>query len=92
MTNEERIVDLECRIKELEKAANKQIPWINPWGPPHYDGPNPFDPWPESPPFVPDVPANEGTKCPECGVLWKGVMGYSCPRHNCPMGAGPVTC
>ena len=88
MTNEERIKDLERRVKELEDIINKQVPW----SPPPFDGPNPWNPWPITPtPTIPNIPVDdEGVKCPNCGMVWKGVMCYSCSNNNCPMGAGPT--
>ena len=87
MTNEERIKDLERRVKELEDAAKNQSPWS--W--PITDGPE-IIPWIIDPNTFPDTwPIDEeGTRCPKCNMLWKGIMGYCCPDHHCPMGAGPT--
>jgi hypothetical protein len=103
MNESERLIDLEKRVKELEKIIKKQLPlplpepsqpdWPNPWPIPKPSIPDipwipkvPYDPpyWPK--PYNPD----DGTRCTRCGMLWKGVMGYVCPDHYCPMGAGPV--
>lgn len=37
---------------------------------------------------VPTVPVNAFTqeiKCPTCGMVWKGAMGYVCPNMKCPI-------
>jgi hypothetical protein len=31
-------------------------------------------------------------KCPKCGLVCEGAMGYCCPSNPCPMGMGGVTC
>lgn len=31
-------------------------------------------------------------KCTKCGISIDKVIGYSCPRSDCPCGMGPVTC
>ena len=36
----------------------------------------PMDPNPIREPII---------NCPKCGVVWKGVMGYSCPLTDCPV-------
>lgn len=38
-------------------------------------------PWPD-----PERPLQEtGYPCPKCGVVWKGVMLYSCGHADCPV-------
>jgi len=32
----------------------------------------------------------ENKKCPKCGLELQPVMGYCCPRVDCPTGLGPV--
>jgi hypothetical protein len=81
---QKRLDQLEHRIKELEDKISKQVPW----SPPPFDDPNsPITPQPT----IPNIPVDdEGVKCPTCGMVWKGLMCYSCPNNNCPMGAGPT--
>jgi len=34
-----------------------------------------------------DVPVEEvSNKCPQCAIVWEGVMGYVCNRSDCPYG------
>lgn len=78
---EARQADLERRIAELEQAAVRQMPWVPtfPQTTPVWLPTQPSTPW-------------AGSHCPQCGVEWKGSMGYVCPSISCPMGAGPVWC
>ena len=48
----------------------------------------PFSPWgiPAQPFYQPKP------KCSQCGIALSGVMGYCCPRANCPCGMGPTWC
>lgn len=32
------------------------------------------------------------TTCSGCGIQLGQVMGYCCPRNDCPTGMGPLTC
>ena len=36
-------------------------------------------------PYFPSPFKDEGYKCPDCAIVWTGIMGYSCPRDNCPV-------
>lgn len=40
------------------------------------------------------MPRNDGVIaiCGECGLELQRVMGYCCPRANCPTGLGGATC
>lgn len=79
MNESERLADLERRVQELERNQ------------PNILGPRPIEPvWPVWP--GPGAPFDEPIACPSCGMKWQGVMGYCCPNHGCPMGAGPTTC
>lgn len=50
--------------------------------------PSPWDrPWDPSTPYGPIK-----NKCPKCGLVCEGAMGYVCPSNPCPMGMGGVTC
>ena len=77
----DRIGALEKRLAELERRVKDLEP--NRLGPPIV--PVPF---PEPNPF----PSDDSSTCPKCGMKWSGVMGYVCPRTDCPMGAGPTIC
>jgi hypothetical protein len=96
MTNKQRIEDLERRIQELEDKVRKQIP--RNWD----DFPINNKPWPKPDDF-PDHEPNkwphdknpwvvEKTRCPSCGIIFEGVMGFVCSNNRCPMGAGPIMC
>jgi hypothetical protein len=39
-----------------------------------------------------DAPHAVVAKYPKCGVALAPVMGYCCPRSECPTGLGPRTC
>lgn len=34
-------------------------------------------------PFMPMPVTEPQIKCDKCGMVWKGVMGYVCPRQDC---------
>lgn len=89
----ERITDLERRVAELERIIRDQLPEpLKPWRLPDDDIPwKPDDsfPWFPLDPVKP-WPNDNGTTCSKCGMVWKGVMGYCCSDHLCPMGAGPT--
>ena len=36
-------------------------------------------------PTPPAPPRLNSTVCSKCGMEWKGVMGYVCPRNDCPV-------
>ena len=41
---------------------------------------------PVIPERTPDIhQEDKGVKCGKCGMVWKGVMSYSCPHTNCPI-------
>ena len=42
------------------------------------------------PPDIGRMPVGPGLvepqiKCTQCGMMWQGVMGYVCPRMDCPI-------
>jgi len=37
---------------------------------------------------VPEVTTQVSNKCPKCGLLLEGAMGYVCIQNNCPTGLG----
>lgn len=47
----------------------------------------------ENIPVIPPLKQNPitGVKCGECGMIWKGAMGYVCPNLRCPIQL-KVTC
>lgn len=53
------------------------VPQIQPTAP----FPDPLVPW-----------FDQKNKCPKCGLVCEGAMGYVCPNNPCPMGMGGVTC
>ncbi len=80
---EQRLIDLERRIRDLEDAPFKGGRW--PWKPNEI---KPFE-WPQDD----KTPwKDDGIKCSACGMIWKGLMGYCCPHAHCPMGASPTMC
>jgi uncharacterized protein YeaC (DUF1315 family) len=36
--------------------------------------------WPHGPGLV-----EQEYKCTKCGMMWRGIMGYHCPRMDCPI-------
>lgn len=64
--------------------------------------PNPWTPKssPDHPDYKREVPTVDPivpywdvkNKCPKCGLVCEGAMGYVCPNGACPMGMGGVTC
>jgi len=43
-------------------------------------------------PTYPAPPMLNSPTCPKCGIELKGSMSYSCNRHDCPTGLGPIMC
>lgn len=43
-------------------------------------------------PIHPVNPLQRNTQCSKCGIKLEGLMGYCCPRGDCPTGMGPVMC
>lgn len=79
MTNEELILKELREIKDrLDRLENANKLF------------GPFTPIPNEPP--PWLPKEALHKCSKCGLEMKGVMGYCCPRLDCPSGMGPVVC
>ncbi len=76
-----RIEELVKRIEHVERAIKALE-----------DAARDQYPLPVSIPVRWPAPADDGVTCHACGMLWKGVMCYSCPRPHCPMGAGPIIC
>jgi hypothetical protein len=71
MNNEERLNDLERRIKELENA-NQRL------------GPSPIT-WPLPPDHIDTYPGEECMAgCKTCGMKFDGPMGYVCHHPCCP--------
>lgn len=55
-----------------------------------YDGYQAAKKEPTLPPDIGRWPVGPGLvepqiKCQQCGVMWQGVMGYVCPRMDCPI-------
>jgi len=44
-------------------------------------------PFPDPPQYPPQKP-----QCSKCGLQLHDVMGYVCPRTDCPTGLGPTLC
>lgn len=89
--------DLECGGITKKLAARKLRDWIKenkgfdlpltpiqPSSPPYAPMPTP---WPE-----PRPPFGYKDSCPKCGITLSGIMGYSCPNSDCPVGLGPILC
>ena len=78
MTNEDVILDELRKINErLDRIEKANKPF------------GPYTPPPNLPPFNPRPIVKN---CPTCGIKLEGVMGYCCPRGDCPTGMGPVMC
>lgn len=70
-------------IKE-NKGFDLPLTPIQPSSPPYSPMPTP---WPE-----PRPPFGYRGSCPKCGITLSGIMGYSCPNSDCPVGLGPIMC
>lgn len=98
MTTEQLILQelkkLTQKVDSLEKELNDlkskfgSVPSY-PFGKPHFDGPNPHNPFVEPLPLAPYEPK----ECAKCGLkLDNGPLSYTCPNNDCPCGMGPTTC
>lgn len=79
-TLEQRVQFLENKVAELEEALQNQSRVYGPITLPA-PFPDPIVPW-----------YDQKNKCPKCGLVCEGAMGYCCPNNPCPMGMGGVTC
>lgn len=87
-TEEERKSRLDDQLREfLDRLMDEnpdlfKIPVLPKWpiGPDEF--PRPGD-------FPTDAPIG---KCNTCGIELFQVMGYACPRSDCPTGMGPIMC
>lgn len=83
------------REKELDDALKKIIEKVREENPNIFELPK-FPNWPIGPDEFPrpgDFPVDKPIgNCTTCGIELFQVMGYACPRTDCPTGMGPVQC
>ena len=79
------VAERQKKVEDAERAELARLlakyPQAEPiW--PHGPGePFPIKPW-----------SDTAGKCAKCGITFSGVMGYVCPRNDCPAGlGGPAT-
>lgn len=77
---EQKILNELSQIKDRLNQLERQTMWNQPFGPI------------DQKPFMPIVTNPPVIKCSTCGIKLEGVMGYCCPRGDCPTGMGPVMC
>lgn len=92
MDIEKRIKELEEELQDLRRQLQQQRMMPN----------NPIYPNVPITPNTPIYPTNppiptppwmvEKKRCSKCGIELHQVMGYCCPRLDCPCGMGPVVC
>lgn len=75
---EQKILNELSEIKDRLNQLERQNMWNQP-----RTYPQPMMPIVTNPPEI---------KCSKCGIKLEGVMGYCCPRGDCPTGMGPVMC
>src|SRR6478736_4426625 len=91
-TLEDRVADLERRVRELEQKSLPN-PWTNdypqigdtPWVQPLQPVQPciPSQPWHPHPPGL-GAPDHQMGGCPVCGIMAEGTWGYVCQNYNCP--------
>lgn len=47
---------------------------------------------PQSTPWQVPVVKHLSNQCSKCGIILDKTMSYTCVRHDCPCGMGPVIC
>ena len=67
----------------IKENKNFDLP-LTPIQPPLAPMPTPYP--------QPRPPFGYGNSCPKCGITLSGIMGYSCPNSDCPVGLGPILC
>lgn len=67
----------------IKENKNFDLP-LTPIQPPLAPMPTPYP--------QPRPPFGYGNSCPKCGITLAGIMGYSCPISDCPVGLGPILC